>query len=191
MIIKSNQINFIYEAQNPNHRASVGFTVYSEQHALSLDPRFQWGKTSHFIIVFLRTGETLTLRLSTSSVHVLFLEMTYVTIWKYLNSLTISAVLPARLQVFMVQSYLLQRSFWASDTNTRLCFISRMCSYSLTVVSSNKPSEKIFCLIVSAGVQLCAHSQQTTYNYFFFCEEHIRSTDSTCDPARRPVQGSV
>lgn len=53
--------------------------------------------------------------------------------------------------------------------HTTLCFISRMCSYSLTVVSSNKPSEKIFCLIVSAGVQqLCAHSQQTTYNYFFF-----------------------
>lgn len=77
--------------------------------------------------------------------------------------------------------------------DTTLCFISQMCFYGLTVVSSNKPSEKIFCLIVSAGVQLSAHSQQTTYNYLFFFFARNTSDQPTRHVirARRPVQGSV
>ena len=45
--INSNQINFIYIAQNHNHIASVGFTICTVNNILSLDPRFEWGKTSH------------------------------------------------------------------------------------------------------------------------------------------------
>ena len=44
--IKSNQF-YLYSPKSQSHCLSVLYNLYSEQHPLSLDPRFEWGKTSH------------------------------------------------------------------------------------------------------------------------------------------------
>ena len=44
--IKSNQF-YLYSPKSQSHCLSGLYNLYSEQHPLSLDPRFELGKTSH------------------------------------------------------------------------------------------------------------------------------------------------
>ena len=43
---KSNQF-YLYSPKSQSHCLNGLYSLYSEQHPLSLDPRFEWGKTSH------------------------------------------------------------------------------------------------------------------------------------------------
>lgn len=69
--------------------------------------------------------------------------------------------------------------------HTTLCFISRMCSYSLTVVSSNKPSEKIFCLIESQAFSssVLTHSRPPIIIFFFARNTSDQPTQHVIRPA--------
>ena len=44
--IRSNQI-FFYSPKSQLHHLNGSYSLYSEWHPLSLDPRFEWGKTCH------------------------------------------------------------------------------------------------------------------------------------------------